>query len=126
LHVPVSGSIGLFIFGAILFEFSVTALGILIATYVSTMGQFGLLSVPVMIILYLLSGTMTPFETMPVWLQNIMRFTPNTQFVSFAQATLYRGATLEIVWPQLAALVAIGLVILSICLLRFRKVVSSS
>ncbi len=126
LHVPITGSIGLFIFGAILFEFSVTALGILIATYVNTMGQFGLLSVPVIVILYLLSGGVTPLETMPIWLQNIMRFTPNTQFVSFAQATLYRGAGFEIVWPQLAALVAIGMVTLLICLLRFRKVVSST
>ncbi|CCJ07330.1 ABC transporter permease [Methylocystis sp. SC2] len=126
LHVPITGSVGLFIFGAILFEFSVTALGILIATYVNTMGQFGLLSVPVIVILYLLSGGVTPLETMPIWLQNIMRFTPNTQFVSFAQATLYRGAGLEIVWPQLAALVAIGMVTLLICLLRFRKVVSST
>jgi len=124
LHIPIAGSISLFIFGAILFEFSVTALGILIATYVSTMAQFGLLSVPVIVVLYLLSGGVTPLETMPVWLQNLMRFTPNTQFVSFAQATLYRGGGLEIVWPQLVALVVIGVVTLAICLLRFRKVVS--
>ena len=61
---------------------------------------------------------------MPIWLQIIMKFTPNTQFVDFAQAVLYRGAGIETVWPQLLALVGIGMALFAIALVRFRKAVS--
>ena len=61
---------------------------------------------------------------MPIWLQIIMKFTPNTQFVDFSQAVLCRGAGIEIVWRQLLALVGIGMALFAIALVRFRKAVS--
>ena len=111
LRVPLSGSIALFIAGTVLYEISVAALGILLATFTGTMGQFGLLVVPVLVILNLLSGSATPPESMPDWLIKVMQFTPTPHFVSFAQGVLYRAAGLDIVWPQLAALAAITLVV---------------
>jgi len=126
LGVPIVGSVPLFIGGSILFMFSVTALGLLLATYARTMPQFGLLALPVIVILYLLSGSTTPLETMPAWLQTIMQFTPNTQFVSFAQAVLYRGAGIDLVWRQLLAMAAFGLVTLLLCRARFSKTISAS
>ena len=125
LGVPIAGSIPLFIAGAILFMFSVASLGLLLATYARTMPQFGLLALPVIVILYLLSGSTTPIETMPSWLQTIMQITPNTQFVAFSQAVLYRGAGLELVWPQLAALTAIGVATLALCRVRFRNAIGA-
>ena len=125
LSVPIIGSVPLFTFGMMLFMFSVTALGLLLATYARTMPQFGLLAIPVIVILYLLSGASTPIETMPPWLQFVMQFTPNTQFVSFSQAVLYRGAGLDLVWRQLLALLVIGVVTLAICRIRFAKTISS-
>jgi ABC-2 type transport system permease protein len=126
LGVPIAGSLGLFIFGAILFLFSVTSLGLLLATYAQTMPQFGLLSAPVIVILNLLSGSTTPLETMPAWLQKLMQLSPVTQFVSFAQAVLYRGAGVDLVWPQLLALTVIGLVTLGLCRGRFSRAISAS
>jgi len=82
LGVPIIGSVPLFISGAIRFMFSVTSPGILLATFARTIAQFGLLAGPVIVILYLLSGSATPLETMPGWLQAIMQLTPNTQFVA--------------------------------------------
>jgi len=125
LNVPIVGSVPLFLFGSILFMVSVTALGLLLATFARTMPQFGLLSLPVIIILYLLSGSTTPLETMPDWLQWVMSFTPNTHFVSFAQAVLYRGAGVDQVWPDMAILAVIGLVILGLCRSRFAKTISA-
>jgi ABC-2 type transport system permease protein len=58
---------------------------------------------------------------MPTWLQNVMQLAPTTHFVSFAQAVLYRGAGLDIVWPQLAALTVITCVIFAVSGLRFRR-----
>jgi ABC-2 type transport system permease protein len=121
LQVPIAGSLLLFLAGTLLYLFSVTALGILIATFTTSMAQFGLLTIPILVILQLLSGSSTPIETMPTWLQNVMQLAPTTHFVSFAQAVLYRGAGPEIVWPQLAALTVITCAIFAVSGLRFRR-----
>jgi len=89
----------------------------------STMAQFGLLALPVLIVMNLLSGSSTPMESMPDWLRTIMQVSPSTQFVAFAQGVLYRGAGLSVVWPQLAILSLIGAVIFAISLRRFRRVI---
>jgi len=50
----------------------------------------------------LLSGGTTPMESMPVWLQYLMKvISPTPHFVVFAQDVLYRGADLSIVWPEI-------------------------
>jgi len=125
LRVPLAGSMLLFLAGTVLYQISVGSLGILLATFTGTMGQFGLLVIPVLVILNLLSGSATPMESMPTWLQNAMQFMPTTQFVSFAQALLYRAAGLDIVWPQLAALAAITIVFFGVSLMRFRTTIAS-
>ena len=125
LRVPLAGSMPLFLAGTVLYQFSVGALGILLATFAGTMGQFGLLMIPALIILMLLSGSTTPYESMPVWIQHAMEFMPTPHFVSFAQAVLYRGAGLDIVWGDLAALAAITLVFFGVSLIRFRTTIAS-
>ena len=125
LRVPLSGSTLLFIAGAVLYVISVAALGILLATFTATMGQFGLLVVPVLVILNLLSGSATPLESMPAWLINVMQITPTIHFIGFAQNVLYRAAGLDIVWPQLAALAAVTTVYFGVSLMRFRTTLAS-
>lgn len=123
LGVETSGSIALFIAGAILYQFSVTALGILLATFTTSMAQYGLLVMPILILMQLLSGSSTPLESMPVWLQNVMQGSPSTHFVAFAQAILYRGADISIVWPQMTAMAGIGGAFFVVSLARFRRAI---
>jgi ABC-2 type transport system permease protein len=123
LGVPVRGSLLLYAGGAVLYQLSVTALGILLATIARSMPQFGLLVIPVIVTMNLLSGSSTPLESMPDWLQWLMQASPATHFVAFSQAVLYRGAGLAIVWPMLAALALIGAVIFAVALARFRRTV---
>jgi ABC-2 type transport system permease protein len=125
LQVPVAGSLTLFIVGAVLYQFSLTALGILLATFTASMPQFALLSIPILIAMNLLSGSTTPVESMPAWLQTVMHCSPSLYFVAFAQAILYRGADIAIVWSQLVAFTAIGGAFLVLALLRFRKALAS-
>lgn len=120
LQVPVEGSILLFLSGTGLYLFSLTALGIMLATVTSSMPQFGLLSVPVFVIMYLLSGSATPAENMPMWLQHLMQLSPSTHYVKLAQGVLYRAAGVDIVWPQMLAVSGIGVAFLAIALMRFR------
>jgi len=122
IGAPLAGAMPLFVAGIVLYELSVGALGILLATFAVTMGQFGLLILPVLIILYLLSGSTTPTETIPIWLQHAMQVTPTPHFVSFSQAVLSWGAGLEVVWPQLCILAAMTAVYFGVSLMRFRAV----
>lgn len=124
LQVPIQGSIPLFLGGAALYAVTVAALGIMLGTLATSMGQFGLLAIPILVIMQLLSGSSTPIESMPVWLRYVMQIiSPTPHFVAFAQAVLYRGAGLSIVWPELFALVAIGSVYFGFALGRFRRVI---
>lgn len=124
LQVPLPGSAGLFLAGTALYLFAVTALGILLATLASSMPQFGLLAAPVYVVLYLLSGAATPVESMPQIIQHVVQVSPATQFVKMTQAVLYRGAGVEIVWPQLLAIAAAGGVFLVVALARFRSMLA--
>jgi ABC-2 type transport system permease protein len=126
LQVPITGSILLFLGGSCVYVLTVAALGIALGTIASTMAQFGLLSIPVLLVMMLLSGSTTPLESMPVWLKYIMLvISPTPHFVIFAQDVLYRGADASIVWPEIVATAAIGSVFFAIALYRFRRVIFS-
>lgn len=125
LDVPVQGSILLYIVASALYLFSVTSLGIMLGTITNSMAQFALLLIPIVIVMYLLSGGTTPLESMPVFLQRVMMFSPSTHFVSLSQNILYRGAGLESVWPEMVILTSIGAVFYSVALARFRKAIVS-
>ncbi|TMU96396.1 ABC transporter permease [Brucella haematophila] len=120
LAVPVYGSVLLFLAGAALQLFATTSLGIFLATVAGSMPQFGMLLMLVLMPLQVLSGGMTPRESMPDIIQNIMLVAPNTHFVILAQAILFRGAGISVVWPQFLALIVIGSVLFYFALQRFR------
>ncbi len=124
LHVPVQGSVLLFMGLAALHLFATTSMGIFLATVARSMPQFGMLLVLTLLPLQLLSGGVTPRESMPTLVQNVMLAAPTTHFVTAAQAILYRGAGLDVVWPQWLAILAIGGVLFTASLARFRKTIS--
>jgi ABC-2 type transport system permease protein len=121
LALPISGSTPLFVAGIVIYLFSTTALGIFLATLTRTMPQFALLSVPVFIVMNLLSGGITPPEDMPLLVRAVMSISPSTHFTRFAQSVLYRDAGLDVVWPELLGCMVIGALYFSAALLRFRK-----
>jgi len=59
---------------------------------------------------------------MPRLLQIVMQASPSTHFVSFAQAILYRGAGLDVVWPEFLAVALMGSLFFSLAVFRFRGV----
>jgi len=121
LAVPIQGSVALFLVATALHLFATTCMGIFLATVAGSMPQFGLLLILVLLPLQVLSGGMTPRESMPEIIQMIMLAAPNTHFVMLAQSVLFRGAGLSVVWPQFAALLAIGGVLFLFARARFRK-----
>ena len=124
LRVPVQGSIALFMAVTALHLFATTSMGIFMATVARSMPQFGMLMVLVLLPLEMLSGGMTPRESMPWVVQQLMLVAPTTHFVSAAQAILFRGAGLDVVWPQVLAIIVIGALLFMASLRRFRKTIS--
>ncbi|MDE2600565.1 MAG: ABC transporter permease [Rhodocyclaceae bacterium] len=123
LRVPIEGSLPLFMLVTALHLFSTTSMGILLATIARSMPQFGMLMLLVLLPLEMLSGGSTPRESMPVLVQYVMLFAPTTHFTAAAQAILYRGAGLAIVWPQMLSIVASGAAFFVFALIRFRKAI---
>nr|WP_294501447.1 ABC transporter permease [uncultured Rhodopila sp.] len=121
LRIPIEGSIPLFMAGAAVNIFATTALGIFLGTITRSMQQFGIMMILILIPLEVLSGGMTPQESMPRIVQWVMTLAPTTHFVSLAQAILYRGAGFGIVWPEFLALFAIGTALFSVTLWYFRR-----
>ncbi len=120
LHVPLQGSLALFLAASLLDIVCAATMGIALATVAASMPQFGLLVMLVLLPLQVLSGGMTPRESMPEIVQNLMLIAPNTHFVILAQAILFRGAGFDLVWPQFVALLAISAVLFAFALRRFR------
>lgn len=124
LGMPIEGSIYLYLIGTLLYLFATTSLGIFLGTFSRSMAQFALLAMLLLLPMQILSGSVTPRESMPQFIQNIMLAAPNTHFVMLSQGILYRGAGLEIVWPQFLSLALIGTILFSVSLMRFRKTLS--
>jgi len=121
LHVPIAGSVPLFMFGVSIYLFFTGAIGIFLGTVARTMPQLGLLFMLVFLPMNLLSGSNTPLESMPHWLATAMQASPSTHFVSFAQSILYRGAGIDVVWPQFVFVAVVGVLFLTLAILRFRS-----
>jgi ABC-2 type transport system permease protein len=137
LAVPIEGSLVLFFAGTGLHLFATTSLGIFLGTIARSMPQFGLLLFMVLLPMQVLSGAggliraqalsggLVPRESMPSVVEIIMQAAPTTHFVAFSQAILFRGAGIEVVWPQFASLVLIGVVLFTLSLLRFRQTLAT-
>ena len=123
MGVPIGGSVPLFLAGAALALFATTAMGIFLATVARDMPQFGMLMVLTILPLQMLSGALTPRESMPALVQTVMLAAPTTHFVELGQAILYRGAGLEVVWKPFVWLLAIGSVLFAVSLARFRRTI---
>jgi ABC-2 type transport system permease protein len=126
LEVPIAGSIPLFLLGVMIYLFFATAIGIFLGTVARSMPQLGLLYMLVFLPMNMLSGSNTPLESMPPWLATVMQASPSTHFVAFAQSILYRGAGLDVVWPQFLAVALIGGLFFLLAVLRFRSVAAQA
>jgi ABC-2 type transport system permease protein len=125
LQVPLAGSIPLFLFSTFLLLFATTSMGILMGTIAKSMPQLGMIFILTILPLMMLSGNITPFDSMPESIQKIMYLVPTSYFVQISQAILFRGAGLDVVWSDMLHIFIIGLVYFLFSLYMFRKSLES-
>ena len=114
----------LYLLGAAVFIFAIASLGIMLAIFAPTMPQFGLLVLPVYIVMYMLSGTMSPVDNMPEIVQKITQLSPTTIFGAYAQDVLFRGVSIDLVWDKLVKIAALGALFLGVALAQFKSMLS--
>ena len=122
LRVPIEGSVILFLLCAALHLFATTSIGIFMATLARSMPQFGLLMLLTLLPLQMLSGGLTPRESMPaVRPERDAGRTDHPLRVRVPGDPLSRSGVADVVWPQFLALLVIGTVFFLIGLARFSK-----
>tara|TARA_R110002072_G_scaffold4543_8_gene31670 strand:- start:4521 stop:5645 length:1125 start_codon:yes stop_codon:yes gene_type:complete len=126
LDVPIAGSRLLLLLGATVYLFAAAAIGILLGTLARTMAQFALLIMLTIMPMMMLSGGMSPIENQPDFLRPITWFLPSRHFMAFSQAVIFRGATLEAVWPVLATMAGLGFAFFAASLMLFRRSITLS
>ena len=119
--IPFRGNIPLMFLGAALCVLCGIGIGTFIATFTKSAQQAQMASFFVNPPLSSLSGALTPVEAMPTWIQPLTLLNPIRHFSLIARGTLIKGAGFDVLWPNVLALVAFTVVMLTLSVLRFRK-----
>ena len=125
LGVAVPGSILLFAMATLLYLFAAASIGIYMGTLARNMPQFGLMTILVLLPLQILSGALTPRESMPEVVRWLMSLAPTTHFVSLGQGVLFRGAGIDVVWPEFLMVALIGAAFFGLALQRLRSTIGN-
>jgi len=119
--VPIQGSLLDLGAGALLFIAAMLTMGLLVSSVAKTQFQSVQMSFFFFLPSMLLSGFMFPFEAMPVPAQWIGTCLPLTHFLRIVRGVLLKGAPLESMLGELAAIAAFMVAALMVAVLAFRK-----
>ncbi|MBI2838445.1 MAG: ABC transporter permease [Acidobacteria bacterium] len=120
--VPLRGSFPLLVGLTMLFLLTTLGLGLLVSTVVRTQQQAMLASVFfLMIPMIYLSGLIFPIENMPRAIQYVTYLIPLRYYARIIRAIFLRGAGIETLWPEAVILALVGIGVIAIASLRFRK-----
>jgi ABC-2 type transport system permease protein len=119
--VPLRGNLAVMALATLLYLLTTLGVGLLISTMSSNQQQSFLGGFLFTMPAILLSGIMTPIDSMPHWMQVITYANPLRYFQEVARANMMKGAGFADVWTQLVALALFGMVIFGLATARFRK-----
>ena len=119
--VPVRGSVPLLFAVVALFTMACAGVGIVASGFARNSGQMGLIVILVVVPMVMLSGTWNMVESMPAWLRALTELSPLRHFIVLAYGILIRGAGLDVLWPALLKMLALGAGLFAIGVLRFRR-----
>jgi ABC-2 type transport system permease protein len=119
--VPMRGSLAVVGLGSFLYLFSTLGFGIMLATLSATQQQAMLGAFSFVLPAALLSGFMSPIDAMPAWLQPLTLLNPMRHFVEIARACFLKGAGARDLVGQLVSLAVLGIALLAVAVLRFRR-----
>jgi ABC-2 type transport system permease protein len=104
------------------FLLTTLGLGLFISTLAKSQGQAMMIAQFFFFMPFLfLSGFTFPISNMPEWIQYLTYLIPLRYFLEIVRGIFLKGADLSHLWTQAAALLAFGIIILTLSLKRFRR-----
>jgi ABC-2 type transport system permease protein len=119
--VPIRGSVVLLLASAGVYLIVALAIGLLISTGVETQQQAMFVSFFILMIYLLMSGLLTPIDSMPHWVQVLSELNPVRHFVSISRAVLVKGAGFAEIARPLAILAVYGVAVLGLAIRLYHK-----
>lgn len=121
--IPMLGSLGLVFFVASVYLLVTLGLGLLISTLSDTQQQSMFLTFFFMIVFILMSGLFTPVDSMPEWAQTMNKINPIAYFIEVMRMVLLKGSTFADVSRQFFSLLVLAIILNTMAVWRYRKVV---
>ena len=119
--VPFRGSYAVFALGALLFLFVTLGIGVLISSVSENQGQAIQLSFMFTLPQVLLSGLIFPLSSIAAGVRWISYLLPLTYFNEISRGVMLRAEPIGPLWPPLLFLALLGLVVMTLAMLRFRE-----
>jgi ABC-2 type transport system permease protein len=119
--VPIRGSIFFLFAMALVFLFTLLSIGLAISTKAQTQAQAQQMAQMFLLPSIFLSGYIFPQNGLPLVLRWIGRVLPATHFIEIMRGVVLRGAGPLELWPNVAALIAISVVMVGISVRNFKK-----
>lgn len=120
-HLPLRGSVLFLLFSTCIYLFTTLGIGLFISTISSTQQEANMSVFLYYLPTVLLSGFAYPISNMPAIIQWFTIFNPMRYFMVVIRSIFLKGVGIEVLWPQLLPLLAIGVVVITLSSLRFRK-----
>ncbi len=120
-QVPFRGHVSVLALGAVLFLLCMLGVGLLISTISATQQQAMVTAFFFIMPSVTFSGFGFPISTMPHWMQICSYAIPLRYFLVVIRGTFLKGAGIDILWPQMAAMAGLGVALLTAAILRFHK-----
>jgi ABC-2 type transport system permease protein len=120
-HIPLRGSLLLLFFAAALYLMTTLGVGLFVSTISQTQQQAVMGSFFFFTPAFMLSGFAFPIRNMPLAVQALSYLDPVRYFMTIVRGIFLKGTGVSVLWPQLAALLLYGTVILGASALRFHK-----
>ena len=120
-RVPFEGSFALLMLASLLYVLSGLGLGLLVSTSSKTQQEAFLTTFLNFMPTILLSGLMFPVNSMPKVFQWLTYLNPMRHYLEIVRGIFLKGAGLNALWYQFAALLVLGVGLLGFAAGRFRK-----
>lgn len=120
-NIPIKGSVYLLTGSTAIYLLSVLGIGLFISTISKTQQQAMMATFLFYIPAVLLSGFMFPIENMPEIIQYGTYLNPLRYFLVIIRGIFLKGNGIAILWPQMLSLFLLGIIVMTLSSLRFRK-----
>ena len=120
--VPLRGSLLLLTLFTLLFLLNTLGYGLLVSTMVSTQQQAMMFCIYILMVpMIYLSGLIFPVENMPLGFQYFSQLIPVRYYSNVIRGIFLKGSGIDVLWPEAATLLGMGVAVLTLASLRFRK-----